>query len=280
MKIYEALEIGNKILKQKKIFTSSLDSEILMGEILNKKREFLILNPKVELNQNEYFNFINLIDKRSLNQPIAYLTNKKFFWKYKFFVNNKVLIPRPDTELIISEFLKYYHEKSKVNLLDIGVGSGCILLSLLKERYLIKGIGIDINNDAIKISKINAEKLGLKHRVKLIKTDIDNFHFGKYDVVVSNPPYINKCDYYNLDKNVFNFEPKSALYGGLNGTEKINRVIKRTSKLIRLGGRFFLEIGYDQKASVSLLLKKYGFFINKVMQDLSGHDRCIISTKI
>lgn len=280
MKIYEALEIGHQILKKKNIITSSLDTEILLGKILKKKREYLILNPTVQINQNQYFNFLNLIEKRSFNEPIAYLINIKFFWKYKFFIDKKVLIPRPDTELIIEEFLKYYHEKSKINLLDIGVGSGCILLSLLKERLLIKGIGIDISNEAIKITKINSKKLGIKHRVKLFKTDIDKFNLGKYDVIVSNPPYINKYNYYRLDRDVLDFEPKSALYGGLEGTEEISKVIKKASKLIRLSGRFFLEIGYDQKAKVISLLKQYGFYINKVIQDLNGHDRCIISTKI
>ena len=164
--------------------------------------------------------------------------------------------------------------------MDIGVGSGCILLSILKERKNYKGIGIDISKKCIDICKINTLKLALHNRVKLFKTDIDNFACGKYDLIISNPPYINKFNFRSLDNEVVGFEPRLALYGGIDGTSEISKIINKASKLIKKNGKFILEIAHDQKKIVKRLLTNNGFYINKVLKDLAKNDRCIISTKI
>jgi len=280
MNIYSAIIQGSEVLRKKYIFTSQLDSEILMAKTLNKDRKYIILNPNKILNKNELRYFLDLIDKRSLGNPVSYLTNKKFFWKSEFFITNDTLIPRPDTEIIIENVIKLTKNKKKVNILDIGIGSGCILLSILKERESFYGTGIDISKKCLDICKINAVNLRVNSRLKLYKTDVDKFNLGKYDLIVSNPPYIENIKIKYLEKDVAEFEPKLALDGGLDGLSEIRKVIKKSSELIKKNGKFILEIGFDQKNKVINLIKKEGFYINSTQKDLARNDRCIVSTKI
>ena len=280
MNINTALNHGIKILKDKLISTSSLDSEIIMAKIINKNRKYILLNLDKQLNQNEIENFYKLIKKRSTGNPIAYITNRKFFWNSEFFVMNETLIPRPDTELVVENVLKITNQKNKLNILDIGIGSGCILLTLLKERKNFYGTGIDISKKCLNISKINANRLKVTNRLKLFKSNVDKFNYGKYDLIVSNPPYIKKSNLKYLEKDVAKFEPKLALDGGLDGLSEIRKVIQKSSELIKKNGKFILEIGFDQKNKVINLLKKEGFYINSTIKDLAKNDRCVICTKI
>ncbi len=280
MKLEFAIKHAYQKLKKNNIITALLDSEILLSKAINKSREFIILNSNDDINEKERNYFQDLVDQRSKGKPIAYLTGKKLFWKYEFFVNEKVLIPRPDTEIIIEQVLKIYRKKKKINFLDIGSGSGCILLSILKERKDFKGTGIDISNHALKVCKINAYKLEVNDRVRLFNSDIDKFSQGKYDLIISNPPYIKNLDLKYLDKDVINFEPMLALKGGLDGISEIRKVIKKSSELIKKGGKLIIEIAHNQREEVKQLLKKNSFYINSVIKDLANNDRCIISTKI
>ena len=280
MKLETAIQNAYQILKKNDIKTALLDSEILLSVAINKSREYIILNSKLDINDKEYIYYQKIVNQRSKGKPIAYLTEKKFFWKHEFYVNEKVLIPRPDTEIIIEQVLKIYKNKNNINFLDIGFGSGCILLSVLEERKDFKATGIDISNHALKVCKINAYKLGVKNRVRLIKSDIDKFSNGKYDLIISNPPYIKNFDLKYLEKDVIKFEPKLALDGGLDGISEIRKIIKKSSELIKNSGKLVLEIAYNQKEEVKLLLKKNCFYINSVVKDLAKNDRCIISTKI
>ena len=280
MNINSAITEGTRILKDKYILNARLDSEILMAKAINKDRKYILLNSNKVINIQNLNYFNKLINKRSLCKPIAYLTNKKFFWNSNFLVTSDTLIPRPDTELIVENVLKLTKQKNKLNILDIGIGSGCILISILKERKNFQGTGIDISKKCLNISKLNAITLKVNHRLKLYKTNVDKFSLGKYDLVVSNPPYIKKFDIKNLDKDVAEFEPKLALDGGLDGLSEIRKVIKKTSVLIKRNGKFILEIAFDQKNKVINLLKKEGFYINNTYKDLANNDRCIICTKI
>jgi len=191
-----------------------------------------------------------------------------------------VLIPRPDTEVIVEQVLKISKFKSNLMILDIGVGSGCILLSVLKEKKDFRGIGIDISKKSVELSKLNAFNLGLLNRLKIFKTNVDNFNYGKYDLIISNPPYINKLDLKYLDRDVINFEPKIALDGGLEGISEIRKVINKSSELIKKKGKLILEISFNQRERVKKLLINKGFYINKILKDYAKNDRCIISTKI
>ena len=280
MNIESAINLATKELKKRKIKTPLLDSEILMSKVLSKSREYIMLNLNMGLNENNYKYFNRLVEERSKGKPIAYLTGTKSFWKYEFDVNENVLIPRPETELIIGSILKIYKNKPNIHFLDIGIGSGCILISILKEKKNFIGTGIDISKECIKVTKKNVNKLGLNRRIKLFKTDVDNFNFGKYDLIISNPPYIKKLDLRYLAKDVIDFEPKLALDGGLAGLSEIRKVIKKSSELMKKRGKLILEIAFDQKYEVKKLLRNNGFYINTILKDFSKKDRCIVSTKI
>ena len=280
MNIKSAIIKGTNILKTKFIQTAQLDAEILMAKTINADRKYIILNHDKNLNEESLKYFDKLINERASMKPIAYIVNKKFFWKSDFYVTNETLIPRPDTELLIEQILQLTKNKNKMRVLDIGVGSGCILLSILKEKKKFSGIGIDISKNCLFISKINAIKLKLYSRVRFYKSDVDKFTLGKYDLIVSNPPYIKKHNLKYLERNVVNFEPKLALNGGLDGLLEIKKVIKKSSELIKRKGIFILEIGFDQKNKVINLLKEKGFYINSTLKDLAKNDRCIVSTKI
>ncbi len=280
MRLITAINNAFQELKKNKIKSALLDSEILLSKAINKSREFVILNSQHHINEKENYYFQKMIVERSRGKPVAYLTGKKLFWKYEFFINENVLIPRPDSEIIVEQVLKIYKNKKNINFLDIGFGSGCLILSILKERNDFKATGIDISNHAIKACNINAYKLGVKNRAKLIKSDIDKFCKGKYDLIISNPPYIKNLDLKYLEKDVKNFEPRLALDGGLDGISEIRKIIKKSSELIKNGGKLFLEIAHNQKEEVKQLLIKNSFYINSVVKDLGKNDRCIISTKI
>ena len=280
MNLKTAINNGYQKLKDNNIKTALLDSEILLSEAIDKTREFIILNNQNIIHQDDYKCYQNMIAQRAKGKPVAYLTNKKFFWKYEFFINEKVLIPRPDTEIIIEQILRIYKNKKKINFLDVGFGSGCIMLSLLKERSDFLATGVDISNDALKVCNINAYELGVKNRVRIFKSDIDKFFQGKYDLIISNPPYIKYLDLKYLDKDIADFEPKLALNGGLDGISEIRKIIKKSSELIKNGGKLILEIAYNQKKEVRDLLLNNGFYINSVLKDLGNNDRCVISTKI
>jgi release factor glutamine methyltransferase len=280
MNIENILNEGISILQKNKIANPQLDSEILLSNSIKRDKKHIILNPKEVLNSEQLGKFKNLIERRKKGEPIAYLINKKEFWKDEFFVNKDVLIPRPDSELIIEQVLKIYSKDDQLQILDIGTGSGCILLSILKERSNFYGTGIDISKKSINVSKFNAKQLNLTNRVKFFHSSVDNFNNGKYDIIVSNPPYIEQLSLKYLEKDVVNFEPKLALSGGFDGFSKIRKVINKTNNLIKKNGKFILEIGFNQKNKVIKILKEEGFYVNKAIKDYGNNDRCIISTKI
>ncbi|MDC3294608.1 peptide chain release factor N(5)-glutamine methyltransferase [Candidatus Pelagibacter ubique] len=280
MNIENVLNEGIAILQKNKIANPQLDSEILLSNSIKRDKKHIILNPKEVLNSEQLGKFKSLIERRKKGEPIAYLINKKEFWKDEFFVNKDVLIPRPDSELIIEQVLKIYSKDDQLQILDIGTGSGCILLSILKERSNFYGTGIDISKKSINVSKFNAKQLNLTNRVKFFHSSVDNFNNGKYDIIVSNPPYIEQLSLKYLEKDVVNFEPKLALSGGFDGFSKIRKVINKTNNLIKKNGKFILEIGFNQKNKVIKILKEEGFYVNKAIKDYGNNNRCIISTKI
>ena len=279
MKIEIAIKKACQELKKYKISSALLDSELLLSKVIKKDRKFILLNSDRKLNQNDQNIFKNLILERSKGKPVAYLTGLKSFWNSSFKVDDRVLIPRPETEIIVEQVLKIYKNKDNLNFLDIGVGSGCISLSILKEKKSFLATGIDLSQDCIEICRYNANKLGVNNRIKLMKSDVDNLIFRKYDLIISNPPYINKFNLSKLDRDVKDFEPRLALDGGLDGLSVIRKVIKKSSELIKKRGKLVLEIGYDQKEPVKKMLNESNFYINKTLRDLAKNDRCIISTK-
>ena len=280
MNIHQAIQEAKLLLKEKNIKSLDLDIQILMTKALKKDRKFIILNPTKKISNQSLKYFNSLVIQRSKGKPVAYLIKKKYFWKYEFILSKDVLIPRPDTEVIVEQVLKLTRNKQRLSLLDVGIGSGCILLSILKEKKNFYGTGVDISKKSLNICRINSQNLDIINRLKLFKSDIDNFHLGKYDLIISNPPYIRKHDLKYLERDVIGYEPMKALNGGIDGLSEIKKVINRSSELIKKCGFLVLEINYNQKRIVKELLENKGFFIKKVVKDLSNNDRCIISVKI
>ena len=273
------LNIGKKKLSKFKVPSAALDSELLLSETLKIDRVQLLTNLDKTVGKNQINRFNRFIEKRINGEPISYLLGKKEFWKREFLVNKSVLIPRPDTELLVEKTLDLIPEQSNKKILDIGTGSGCILISILLERRNCKGIGLDISKEAIKIAKTNAKMQQLQNRIKFINSDIDIFFSNKYDVIVSNPPYIKSLKINSLDEDVKNFEPRNALDGGQNGCSKILMVIKQSSKLLKKKGYLILEIDDQLYFNVKCMLKNFNFYIKNVFTDLSGQKRCIVSIK-
>ena len=280
MNYIEILKIGENFLKKNKIKNPSLDTELILSKTINKKREEILLNIENKLKKKDILKFKNYLIRRKQNEPIAYILGYKYFWKHKFLTNKSVLIPRPDTELVIEEALKNLPDKKSKKILDIGTGTGCIIISLLKERPKCAGTAIDISRKAIIVAKTNAKLHQLENKITFINIDIDKHKSYNYDLIVSNPPYINSIDYNRLDKDIKSHEPKLALSGGLDGFKEIKKVIIKSKKLLKVKGKLIIEIGHNQKNISAKILKENGFFINKISRDLSGENRCIISTRI
>ena len=280
MNYQETLFEGAKILKFNNIKSFNLDSELLLSSILKIDRSNLILNLEKKIKDNDSKNFFNFIERRKRSEPIAYITGYKEFWKNKFKVNSNVLIPRPDSETLVEQVLRKIGSNSKKRILDIGTGSGCIIISILNDRKKCTGVGIDISKNAIKLAKYNAKIQHLKNRIKFFNTNIDNFNLDKYDFIVSNPPYIKFNEIKSLDRDVRNYEPKIALSGGIDGFSKIRQVVNKSSNLIKKSGKLFLEIGSTQTKEAIKILQLYGFYNNRVIKDFGNKNRCLISTKI
>ena len=280
MKYLEAAKFGNDYLINKNIQNYKLDVEILASETINKSREHFLLNEKNKFTKKEFKKFNKLLKQRNNRQPLAQIINKKEFWKKNLYIDGNVLIPRPESEHLVEETINLIKDEANYSILDIGCGSGCLIISILLERIKCRGTALDVSKKAIKVSKINAKMQHIQNRIKFIHSDIDKVIVGKYDLIVTNPPYINKHKIKYLDDEVRIFEPKLALDGGIDGLSKIKNIILKSSKLIKRGGKLIIEIGFDQKFKVLEILKKNFFYVNKVVKDYSGKDRCIISTKL
>ena len=278
MNILKALNNGYNLLKLSNIKSYKIDAELLLSECLNISREKLIINFKDKINRENYRNFLFKLNRRKKKEPIAYIIKKKEFWKNSFYVNKDVLIPRPETEFLVEEALNIINKDQKWLILEIGIGSGCIITSILKDRKNCFALGVDSCEKAVKIAKINAKLHHIENRIKILKTDVDNFNTGKYDLIVSNPPYIDKHQLKYL--GVSEFEPLQALNGGINGIEILKKVVVKASQLLKVNGKLIIEIGNNQKYKMKDVLRKNNFLINKTVQDLSKMDRCIISTKL
>ena len=274
------IDKGISILKKSSISSYSFDAEFLLSISLNKSRESILLNLEDEIDLNDQKKYIDLINRRKQKEPISIIVGKRFFWKDEFIVNKNVLTPRFETELMVEEILKLYKNKSSISVLDVGLGSGCILISLLKEKKKWSGAGLDISKLALKTAKTNAKIQHVFNRIKFINSDIDKFSSNKYDLIVSNPPYINKIEYNNLDLGVKDYEPIKALYGGIDGLRIIEKVIKKSKLILKNKGILALEIGKGQYYKVNNLLKSNGFFILKTIEDFQKIKRSMIAKKI
>jgi len=279
MNALELINFGASELRRKKIGTSRLDSELLLSKILDKNREEILINLEQKICQKYFLKYKQLIQRRSQCEPIAYIVKEKEFWSKNFLVSSDTLIPRPETELIVEKLTKIFEEK-KISILDIGTGTGCILISLLSELKNSKGIGIDISKKALRIAEKNSEQHGMKNKIKFFHKSLDSKFYQKFDLIVSNPPYIKKSEIKNLKEDVRKFEPRIALDGGNDGLDLIKKVIYKSKYILKIKGTLALEIGNEQFNKVSKILKKNNFKIEHIIKDYKDNIRGIISTQI
>ena len=276
MYISELLHSGSKILKLNKIRTHQLDTELVLSSLLKKQRENLIINLNQKVSESIVHNFEKLIIRRANREPLAYILKKKEFWSKDFFVDRNTLIPRPETELLCESVIRIFKNKN-IHILDIGTGTGCIILSILSEIKEGKGIGVDVSREAIQVAKKNSNKLGLNKRVKFINKSLEDIYGYKFDLIVSNPPYIKTSDIKNLSDDIKKFEPKIALDGGKEGLDVIKKVIYKSNTILKKLGMLALEIGYGQYYKVSKILKKQNFKEVLLVKDYKNNVRCILA---
>ena len=276
MNTLDLLNKGSKKLKYKGIKSSQIDSEILLSNILGKSRENILINLDKKIGSDDIIKFNDFIERRSLKEPIAYILKEKEFWSKNFVVNKSTLIPRPETELMVEKLSKIYYGK-KIFILDIGTGSGCILISLLSELKDSIGIGVDISTKALKIAKINALKHEVDHKLRFEKKCFSKIFYKKFDLIVSNPPYIDQRKINKLDVDIKKFEPLIALNGGNDGLDVITKVIYKAKEILKIKGTLALEIGNEQLIKVSKILRNNNFKIIENIKDYNENTRCLIS---
>ena len=279
MILEQTIQQAYKTLKESNINSYQLDAEIILSNIMGVTREFLITNSNQNVTKDVMQKYLKAIERRKRNEPVAYITGKKEFWSNDFMVNHGTLVPRPETELLIYKLISLYKNK-KVNILDIGTGSGCILLSLLSELKKAKGTGIDISSKAIITAISNAKKMKLLNRSRFKVLNFENFYSTKYDLIVSNPPYIPFKDIKNLSKDIKNYEPLVALNGGNDGLDIIKKIIYKSDCLLKKNGILAIEIGYNQYSKVNKLLKYNRYREVSKEFDYNNNVRCIITTKM
>ena len=276
MKALDVIKIGSDLLKKNKIETNVLDSEILLSKILNKSREVILVNLDQKINKKNILEFKKFVKRRSNNEPIAYILEEKEFWSKNFNINKGTLIPRPETELLVDKLTSIFNEKN-ISILDIGTGSGCIIISLLSVLQKSKGIGIDVSKHAISIAKKNGMKFNLQNRLKFYNKSLETIFNQKFDLIVSNPPYIESKNIKNLSDDIRKYEPILALDGGNDGLDLIRKVIYKSKEVLKLKGTLALEIGNGQIKKVSKILFDNNFRIKHVIKDYKNNVRCLIA---
>jgi len=282
MKLKDLFEYAVKSLKDSKIENPQLEAIILIQEFLKIPKHKIFTQPDLEI--TDYQNFLDALEERIKRKPLSYIVKKKEFFGLEFYVDKGVLIPRPETEILVEKVLESLKTKENPIGLEVGVGSGCISISLLHNKKDLKMVALDISEKALQITKINAEKFNVLDRITLknfdiMKNDLESLGIEYVDFVVSNPPYIPEKDYENLQEEV-KHEPKEALIAGKVGTEFYEKIVERLKSLLKEDGFFAFEIGIGQSEQVKNILERNGFKKVKIYKDLASIDRVVIAFKI
>jgi len=280
--VLEALTKNYKDLLNHNIQTAKIDAEVILADVLKISRVNLITKQNTSLNQEQEDLFAKLIKRRKQQEPVAYILNKKEFWNENYYVDKRVLIPRPETEILIEMLLKKVKDKSEVfQILDLGCGSGCLLISCLKEFNKSLGLGIDISSLALEVAKKNIQTHKINSRAKLLKLDLFKLDIKKkFDFILSNPPYLTSSEYRNLSKDVKDYEPKQALVGGFDGILYYKKIISFSKSSLKKNGFLALEIGDGQYKEIKKLLTNHSFRVLDKYQLIDGEIRCILASKI
>ena len=282
MLVNEAIAFAEQELKRSNNLNSRLDSEILVSHLINVPREIIYSKLKENLSSNKTEELQKLVNRRAKKEPIAYILNNKEFWSTNFYVDRSVLIPRPETEVLIDLILSHINNKNNYfNILDIGTGSGCILISLLKELMKAKGIGVDKSSKAISIANKNSISQQVNNRVVFKNLNLEEIKFDKkFDLIVSNPPYLPDVSLKNLNLDIKLYEPKIALQGGVQGLDFLYKIINLASKILKINGLLALEIGDNQFHILAKYLNNNRFKILDKYTLINKQVRCLLATKL
>ncbi|MCR5848901.1 MAG: peptide chain release factor N(5)-glutamine methyltransferase [Lachnospiraceae bacterium] len=264
----EAYEKGKNMIVSEEAGSEAL---LLLEYLMNTERNDLFIHPDRILDETKEKEYFDLIERRQKGEPVQYITGRTFFYGLEFVCNRSVLIPRFDTEILVERIIKT--APFGLKLLDLCTGSGCIALAVKDQRKDLTVVGSDISKEALDTAKVNREKLNLD--AEFIQSDLFENINEKFDIIVSNPPYIERKVIEGLEEQVKDFEPRSALDGGVDGLDFYRRIIKEAPLHFVNDGRVMFEIGYDQKEGVSLLLEENGYKEINTIKDLNGLDRVV-----
>jgi release factor glutamine methyltransferase len=275
--IKEALNIGADFLKKAGIDSSRVDSRVLMSEILSISIEDIVINGDSVISDKDFTKFIKMIKRRLNYEPIAYMLEKKEFYGIDFSVNKNVLIPRPDSEVLIDAVLDLYDRDQSISVLEFGVGSGCLVLTILKHMPNSSAIAVDIKEEAMNVAKENYNQLELKNEIAFLVTDWNKMDTDtKFDLIISNPPYVKNSDIESLQPDVKNHEPLSALEGGDDGLNSYRELAPILYKMMHEDSFALLEFGENQHLKVSEIMHKHNIYTIKHLKDLGGRVRCVL----
>jgi release factor glutamine methyltransferase len=282
MLVNDAIAFAEQELKRSDNLNSRLDSEILVSNLINISRESIYSKLKENFPSNKTEELQKLVNRRVKKEPIAYILNNKEFWSTDFYVDRSVLIPRPETEVLIDLILSQINNKNNYfNILDIGTGSGCILISLLKELVKAKGIGVDKSSKAIAVAKKNSISQQVDNRASFKNINLEEIKFDKkFDLIVSNPPYLPDVSLKSLNPDIKLYEPKIALQGGVQGVDFLYKIIGLASKILKINGLLALEIGDNQFHILAKYLKRNRFKILDKYLLINKQVRCLLATKL
>lgn len=274
----EVYEMGKAALEKADILEAALDARLLLEFVCETDRNYLFVHGDEPVLEEKNESYVNYISKRAEHIPLQHLTGSQEFMGLSFLVNDHVLIPRQDTEVLVEEVMRYLHDGMKI--LDVCTGSGCILLSLLKYSNGCKGVGLDVSKDALLVAEENSERLGLT--AEFLESDLFSA-LGckcdtKFDIIVSNPPYIETQVVETLAEEVKDHEPRLALDGGRDGLDFYKKITKEAGKYLNRGGMLFFEIGYNQGEAVMQILEEHGYKEIQLKKDFAGLDRVVFGT--
>ncbi len=284
----QTLDTGKSLLKDAGIESFDLDAKVLLSFVLGMESYELVSNPDIEIPLKLYHKYMKLIKRRGQSEPVAQITKFKEFWSLPFKISKKTLIPRPDSETLIEAVKSEFRDKNFPHkILDMGTGSGCLLLSLMTEFKNAFGIGIDIQSGAVKVAKQNAKMLSLDDRISIFKQSWHKqkpsrkISSQKFSIIVSNPPYITASEMKDLAKDVKKYEPQKALFGGRDGLDEYRSISQSIYDwdILEKGGRVFLELGKGQENDVRKIFEAFGFKFEKSFKDLSGIVRVVEFSK-